>query len=262
MRTLPFSHRQKPPVGRRLDLGHPLAVGLVGCWLFNEGQGRTAVDLCGASNGSFLNGASWASGSDGVSLNSAANQYVRIPATRWQKTDAAVTHEWWWRPRSIRNYNGGFTKTVVNAAAPIDFYVDASNAANAFAGSTGSAAHVSVSNFCIAGQLQQVVVTAQTGGNMVLYRDGIAMATASASPVLDAGSDFRVGGREDAATFFDGTFQLARVWNRAISAAEIASLYADPYQMILAPNLRRFNSLTAGSPAAYFNALRMTRGAA
>jgi hypothetical protein len=30
---------QKPPIGATIDWSHPLAQGLVGCWMFNEGGG-------------------------------------------------------------------------------------------------------------------------------------------------------------------------------------------------------------------------------
>ena len=36
--------KNKPPVGTIVNPNHPLAKGLVGSWLFNEGRGRTAFD--------------------------------------------------------------------------------------------------------------------------------------------------------------------------------------------------------------------------
>lgn len=34
----------KPPAGSSIDWSHPLAKGMVGCWLFNEGGGRSAIN--------------------------------------------------------------------------------------------------------------------------------------------------------------------------------------------------------------------------
>ena len=38
---------EKPPPGAQIDWGHPLARGLVGCWLFHEGAGSSLANLCG-----------------------------------------------------------------------------------------------------------------------------------------------------------------------------------------------------------------------
>src|SRR3990167_7263966 len=35
----------KPVVGSQINWGHPLAKGLVGCWLMNERGGRKIIDL-------------------------------------------------------------------------------------------------------------------------------------------------------------------------------------------------------------------------
>ena len=40
----------KPPLGAQLNFGHPLAQGLVGCWLMNEGCGPIVYDLSGNGN--------------------------------------------------------------------------------------------------------------------------------------------------------------------------------------------------------------------
>jgi hypothetical protein len=40
----------KPIRGLQLNKSHPLARGLVGCWLLNEGTGHKVFDLSGNSN--------------------------------------------------------------------------------------------------------------------------------------------------------------------------------------------------------------------
>ena len=65
---------QKPFRGIQLNRSHPLAKGLVGCWLFNEATGETVFDSsCNGNNGTLENGVIWGSGGldfDGV------NDYV------------------------------------------------------------------------------------------------------------------------------------------------------------------------------------------
>jgi hypothetical protein len=41
-----YSQFQKPLLGTPLNLAHPLATGLGGCWLMNEGSGDKAYDSC------------------------------------------------------------------------------------------------------------------------------------------------------------------------------------------------------------------------
>ena len=77
---------QKPPLGVGLDFTHPLAQGLVGCWLFNEGSGDKVNDLSGNGNvGTLQNMAfpstvvsGWNPGKDGPALafNAGASNYV------------------------------------------------------------------------------------------------------------------------------------------------------------------------------------------
>lgn len=46
---------QKPLLGRPINKAHPLARGLVGCWLLNEGSGLKVFDLSGYGNDGTLN---------------------------------------------------------------------------------------------------------------------------------------------------------------------------------------------------------------
>jgi len=44
----------KPPPGCQLDYGHPINMGLVGCWLFNEKSGTRLTDYSGYNNHTAL----------------------------------------------------------------------------------------------------------------------------------------------------------------------------------------------------------------
>jgi hypothetical protein len=65
----------KPPAGTQIDLGHPFAQGLIGCWPFNEGSGRVSRNLVTGRVGSVSvsgTGAAlnWAATPGGVGRNS------------------------------------------------------------------------------------------------------------------------------------------------------------------------------------------------
>ncbi len=52
--------RLKPRIFRKPQLTHPLARGLIGYWLYNEGSGLTTNDLSGSGNYGTINSATWA----------------------------------------------------------------------------------------------------------------------------------------------------------------------------------------------------------
>ena len=71
----------KPPKGAMLNRGHPLALGLVGCWLMNEGGGNIVNDLSGNGNtGVFVgDGVSWSAGKYGPGISLAgSDDYVSL----------------------------------------------------------------------------------------------------------------------------------------------------------------------------------------
>lgn len=78
----------KPYFGAQLNRGHPLAAGLVGCWLFNEMAGNRAWDASGCENhGTLINmfdppiaTSGWGPGPHGGALAfDGSNDYLQIP---------------------------------------------------------------------------------------------------------------------------------------------------------------------------------------
>lgn len=66
----------KPNVGARINFAHPLARGLVGCWLFNEGGGSRVFDLSGRNNQGYFLGSPTRVGD---ALNLTPTDSVEIP---------------------------------------------------------------------------------------------------------------------------------------------------------------------------------------
>ena len=80
----------KPPFGVQLNLGHPLAQGLIGCWLFNEGYGLSGsllYDSSGKRNngiltGGFTTASGWSSAPEGsVLVFNGSSTFVDVPKT-------------------------------------------------------------------------------------------------------------------------------------------------------------------------------------
>jgi len=72
--------RKKPPYGSRIDPTHPLAQGLVGCWLFNEGGGNKVFDLVEAKSLIGNNDFNW---SNNV-LDSGTNGYLESQSSKYK----------------------------------------------------------------------------------------------------------------------------------------------------------------------------------
>jgi hypothetical protein len=51
-----FGEKQKPPLGMQISLAHPLAKGLVGAWVLNEGARGTVLDASPCANHGILSG--------------------------------------------------------------------------------------------------------------------------------------------------------------------------------------------------------------
>lgn len=95
--------RPKPTFYSRLNLAHPLALQMTGCWLFNEYNGKICNDLRGRNQGA-VTGATWAPG--GI-LSDANYERVVIPnankilsakgtvAVRYKKTMTPSSYHYW-----------------------------------------------------------------------------------------------------------------------------------------------------------------------
>ena len=104
---------QKPPLGVQINRAHPLARGLIGCWLFNEGGGDKVYDLSGYCNHGTLNGfafpatttSGWNPGRDGIGLTfDGTNDYVDCADGDFPIGTASRTVEIWIKRSSPDNF--------------------------------------------------------------------------------------------------------------------------------------------------------------
>ncbi|RLC75048.1 MAG: hypothetical protein DRJ03_30885 [Chloroflexi bacterium] len=71
---------EKPMYGALLNPYHPLAQGLIGCWLFNEGGGNTVFDLSQYMHHGSINGATWTIEKFGSILSfDGTDDYIEVP---------------------------------------------------------------------------------------------------------------------------------------------------------------------------------------
>ena len=237
---------QKPFRGMQINKAHPLARGLVGCWVVNEASGDTVFDLSGNGNNGTINGADWVA--DGLDFVAANSDYVSMPDSSSLDITGALTLSLIYKSSSLSGDDGGliskssdsqkYFASVGNKSYEIGIlnnviYFQISN------GSSQSNANGSCSSWSEDGNTHNIVATwdGTTNANGIkIYVDGVVtyQGTSAITSIQALASDFDIGGYGQ--TFnFNGNIASARVYNRTLSPDEVAYLHREPYAMIQQP---------------------------
>ncbi|MEU4680383.1 LamG-like jellyroll fold domain-containing protein [Micromonospora sp. NPDC023737] len=198
----------------------------VGYWPLDEATGTVAEDLAGDHDATLVNGAGWTSGRTGgaVQLNG-VNQYVDTGAAILD-TSGSYTASAWVRLDSL----GGFATAVsqdgnTNSA----FFLQYSGADNRFAFSFAGVRALAPTAPEPGRWYHLTGVRDAASGSLTLYVDGQPAGTAS-SCVGDASSGHTVIGRAkfngNPVDYWRGAVDQVHVYDRALSATEVAQLHA------------------------------------
>jgi hypothetical protein len=208
----------------------PNTTGLVGYWSFEDGSGTKAEDFSptGTNTGTLTNGPTWTTGKFGSAVNfDGTDDYIDIPVSTnldanffrnpnwtismWVKPTLSgdATQELfmgvWHKPRILLSSPGGtltFSGYVSTVYTP--FIVKASY----FSANTWT--HLTlVSN----------------GTSYLLYKNGIQSASAAYTQIDATATLFRLGADGSGNGRFSGVMDDVRIYNRALSQAEITALY-------------------------------------
>jgi len=241
----------------KLNPNHPLSIGLVGLWLFNETGGLKAYDLSGKNNhGTLTNGPTWKPGrfgqslffdgvddyvdpGNGISLNVSSGQGFTI--TAWVKTSDSYG-----LIVALRN-----STDVGNVVfdLPIGYNGDTTLAGNflplmRYDDKTGLAQITSSQN--IADNKWHFVATVldQNGNTFKAYVDTNVYSTGQTVDGSITTQERAIGSeREWVRTgygtadqqYFNGLIDGVRIYNRALSAKAIRWLYQEPFAGIDVP---------------------------
>jgi hypothetical protein len=202
--------------------------GLVGSWHFNEGSGTIAFDSSGNNNnGNLVNGPTWVDGKFGKALSfNGVNQKVSIPETPslrfgsgnfaitvWMKSNVSQRQ---WMVSHYSGANPGWGCGVVDTSGKADFFTRSS------AGTTEV-----ISSRVITDGQWHFVVCQRVGNEFRIYIDGVLDASQTfAHTSVDNTASLAIG--EEAnynRQWFNGIIDEVRIYNRALSDAEIQALY-------------------------------------
>jgi len=241
----PYRKLIKPPLGSRPYKGHRLSRGLVGFWLMNEGSGNKVFDLSGNRNHGTLIGTapSWSPGNFGTSVYlPGTDEYINcgpsanavdsqpgLTVIAWVQTTQASSG----REFIVSKYGGvGDDVFELEWDTGEDIKIFVRNAAQDYA--VGEY----VGTFLTDGLWHQLVGT-YDGANVRVYVDSVVGGTVGSLTGLtgsNATSNLTLGAvRDGAGYFFDGIIDHVMIYNRALSASEIALLYREPFCMFKDP---------------------------
>ncbi|WP_081418549.1 LamG-like jellyroll fold domain-containing protein [Paenibacillus sp. Leaf72] len=218
---------------------------LLGSYLFDEADGEIALDYSGAGHDVSTLHASRTDGArgGGIALNGASN-YVELPRDMLKKAKAFSFSSWVNVTDSVYSPSSvGVTNSVYDTSSRIfDFgtsdakymalSTDSQGALSFKVSRKGGKEEAIISGGGItSGKWQHVAVTA-SGNTAVLYVNGTEVArtsnlTLGAIESLLKGEHHYIGKSQSDERYWNGILDEIKLYNRALSAAEIASLAAD-----------------------------------
>jgi len=205
-------------------------LGLVGYWPLDEGTGTTARDVSGGNNpGTLQNSPTWTTGQIAGALNfvAASSQYVDMGISSTLSPSSAITVSAWINASSFPNAQNdvvergvtNFYELGVTSTGKMSIWV-ALNAVNSHYSGTGTYT-------LLAGKWYHVAFTYDSVNGLKGYVNGLLDGSDVAFGTMSGSNHpFTIG----AFTFFsnryfNGKIDDVRVYNRALSATDIARLY-------------------------------------
>ena len=197
--------------------------GLVAAYSFNEGSGTTVADSSGNNNNGTLTAATWTTaGKFGNALSfNGTSACVTVPSAPSLQLTTGMTLEAWVFPTSTpTGWRAVIDKTV-------DGYYLMASSQNPGPGPTIGGSWTSGGDYqpgptALAPNVWTHIAATFDGATMRVYVNGVQVASkAKAVPLAPTTGTLQIGGDSYPNEFFAGRIDEVRVYNRALSAAEI-----------------------------------------
>ena len=197
--------------------------GLVASFGFNEGSGATVLDTSGRSNNGTITNATWtAAGKFGAALSfNGTSSWVTVPDASTLDLTNGMTLEAWVKPTAL---SGWRTALLKEAAGSLSYalYAHASAPNPAVTVQIAGYDRSAVGTSPLPLNTWTHLAATYDGAQLRLYVNGVqAGSRAQTGNMLISTAPLRVGGNAVWTEFFAGLIDEVRVYNRALSAAEI-----------------------------------------
>jgi Concanavalin A-like lectin/glucanases superfamily len=221
--------------------------GLAGYWSFDEGRGTTAGDSSGNGNtGTLMNGPTWVSGKSGTALSfDGADDYVEIPEAQSLNLSSALTVSAWINNQA--STDSSLSQDQYRIIASKGWAPNNSGSWSLawrvndgslffFAGRATSYRYVSSPYDNSQAGTWHLVTAVLDNGTLSLYQDGVLQAgpvSIDSSKLRTDTSPILIGSSPTSNNWlrnWNGSIDEFRLYNRALSADEIASLYQQDNQ--------------------------------
>ena len=227
--------RQKPPLGARIDWSHPLARGLVGCYLLNENIGTKVNDLSQRETGTI-------SGPDcywnNDALRFSLGDYVECGTTPYINQQFTIAFKMKMNS-TPGNYPTFLSKRNTYATMEWELFYYISVGKISFWFGNSGANHIDFTGFTPQVGIKYSIVVRRHNDVFTEFVDGELRSTqTNSNPIPDTGTEklrFGVLGGDSTTEYLDGWLWYVYIWNRALSEAEIKLLHKDPYCFITTP---------------------------
>jgi hypothetical protein len=216
------------------SIGTALTSGLKGMWHFDEGTGASAYDASGNGNtGTLVSSPTWITGKFGKALSFRGTSQKVTPATPLGYSGYTTVSLWYYRDDDYGGTTGNW-RTVLGAASNIHPLI--------LNGGASYTLGIWYSGFYDFGWIppnhewHNLVIIYESGTSATLYVDGSFVSTVL--PALDLSSTpiLAIGNRGDDGDYWSGGVDEVRVYNRALSTAEITQLYTEGAPAVIIGN--------------------------
>jgi hypothetical protein len=213
----------KPFRGIQLNRSHPLARGLVGCWLMNENGGNKVFDLSDNRNTGSLTNVTWTPG--GVAIAASVSRIVSA-ASGFNASEGSIemlVKPAWSYDDGLAHY---FWQATITAFRKFTLRKNANNTTELFTNNT------SRGTFTFAWAANTLYHVVLNWGTNTLYINKVLEYTFTAGGLGTLPPTLYIGDAYAGANLaFSGNIYYFCVRNRALSATEIAWLYREPFAM-------------------------------
>jgi hypothetical protein len=226
-----------------------LKVGLVGHF-FGGGSGLIIPDQSGYMNhGTLVNGATWALGpfNSGHAIDlDGTNDYINVPSF-YGFTNRTTTVAMWVKLRAYDTFGAVLLSSLNGALDDLFWEIQATGVEFNVQGAGAVTAPGSIS--WTDGTWRHIAMTADGGGNVAVYVNGVLVASGTGGKDVDSTPrEYYIGEWIGSpATDFSTNGQLydIRLYNRVLSSGEI-NLLADPTRIAVVNSARRQRSYSDG----------------
>jgi hypothetical protein len=207
--------------------GTDRSAALVGAWAFDEASGTAAKDLSGRGNGGTVSGAKRVAGRYGKALSfDGVNDLVTVADSASLDLTTAMTIEAWVQPSKLT----GSWRTVAVKEQPSQlsyalYAGNGNNNGNRPSGHVNTGGDVALPGTASLGTGRWTHLASTWDGTTIrLYVDGKEVSSARVTgTATTSGKPLRIGGNQVWSEWFSGLIDEVRVYNRALTAAEVAS---------------------------------------